>query len=123
MGELPLEIWADMLEDEGQDTADLRAWIAMSACGSGDCPVERGPADYPGCGMGGYHTQEWDHYAASGGNGELYDHACDFHLGYLALAGYRTRRGQATAHGRYDWFGDGNGYEDMAVLTVRTAGG
>ena len=27
--DLPVEIWADWLEEQGQDTSDLRAWLAM----------------------------------------------------------------------------------------------
>ena len=27
-GELPPDVWADTLEEQGQDTAALRAWIA-----------------------------------------------------------------------------------------------
>ena len=37
MGELPLEVWADLLEEEGAATEDLRAWIAMGACSGNHC--------------------------------------------------------------------------------------
>lgn len=43
MGELPLAVWADLLEEQGQPTEDLRAWIDCGLSGAGGAQALYGP--------------------------------------------------------------------------------
>lgn len=49
MGALPLDIWADLLEEQGQDTTDLREWLALG-CPTGS--MGYGDARVAGTGVG-----------------------------------------------------------------------
>ena len=78
--ELPLEIWADKLEEEGQDTSALRAYIALGLLSTG-VGYDDGYDD------GGYGY----------GNGYGYD---DGYGGY----------GYGNGYGYDDGYGNGYGY-------------
>lgn len=78
MDELPLGVWADMLEEAGQPTDDLRAWIACGLAGGGeDWRLAHGYCHLAlGCPGEGGVPGEWLDWGV--GNGCRHHYDCEF---------------------------------------------
>lgn len=111
MHDMPLAVWADTLEDAGQDTTDLRAWIAVGACGSGDgaawlCDV------YALWGGGGSHSfsQALGCPSLSAGDGRAGGHAGVRVYPLSTEPRQPAYHWQAAGAGLFDQYGSGLSY-------------
>ena len=87
--DLPVEIWADWLEEQGQDTSTLRAWITMGLVTSE------------------YNDSHAVHYTKDNnyGNGYGYVNGYGYELGDGYIYGYCDGRSYR------DSYGDGFNYD------------
>ena len=95
--DLPVEIWADWLEEQGQDTSDLRAWITMGLA------VDNYGHDY---GISYYYNSNYNHSNNGYGNGNKFSYG-----NRITIAnGYGSGIGNGNSDSYGDGYSNGNGY-------------